>query len=96
MIEGTLGKGVDFIPVRNYNPLLKPDEKDDKEDSKKKKEEYKEILPLEEKIIRRKHRSDKIDIDSLKKKDILFHKDYQPGFLKVTYCEYEEGYDEND
>jgi len=39
MIEGTLGKGVDIIPVRNYNPLLKPDEKDDKEDKKKKKEE---------------------------------------------------------
>jgi hypothetical protein len=26
----------------------------------------------------------------------LFHKDYQPGFLKVTSCEYEDGEEDND
>lgn len=89
LIEANVpGIGHEFIPVRNYNPMLLPPPKDKKQEKKEESDED------EDQAMATKYRNshvyipkmNKINFDRIRRKDLLFHSKH--GYLKVVQVNY--------
>jgi hypothetical protein len=73
--------GKEFLPIRNYNPLLVKPKKDDKAKKNDDEEDAAATDFADQKVIRIKTKK-QVDLQEVQRKDLFFHPEH--GYLKVT------------